>query len=79
MKLLNTPINIIVIYDEIGNMKPYKFKYKGSLVVVQKIYRIYEGKQVGKRFINFVCIHDEIHIYELKYIIEDHKWYLYKK
>lgn len=79
MKLLNHPINLIAIFDEKGNIKPYKFKHEDKTVTVQRVMKSYEGKVAGNKRIVFVCMHNGKDIYELKYELNNHKWFLYKK
>lgn len=79
MKVLNHPIDVIAIFDKEGNINPYKFKHKDMPVIVQKVKRSYEEKLAGNKRIVFICEHNERDIYELKYEVDSHKWYLFKK
>lgn len=80
MKVLNEPIDMIAIFQkETGKITPFKFKYKDLPVKVQKVQKIYEEKLAGNKRIVFVCIHNNKDIYELKYEIDSHKWFLFKK
>ncbi|HCX03647.1 MAG: hypothetical protein H0S78_02265 [Tissierellales bacterium] len=79
MKLLNHPIDMIAVFDVNGDIKPFKFKYKDKKIKVEKIIDIKEEKLAGNRRLVFVCMTDRKDIYELKYEIDSHKWFLFKR
>lgn len=80
MKVVNEPVDMIAVFrSNTGKITPFKFKYKDIPVKVQKVAKIYEEKLAGNKRIVFVCIHNEKDIYELKYEIDTHKWFLFKK
>lgn len=79
MKFLNHPIDMIAVFDAEGKIVPFKFKYKDKAVKVEKIMKSYEEKLAGNKRIVFVCMHNGKDIYELKYELDSHKWFLFKK
>lgn len=80
MKILNTPIDMIAIFEsDSGAIIPFKFKYNDMAIKVQKISKTYEEKFAGNRRIVFVCVHNGKDIYEIKYEVDSLKWYLFKK
>ncbi|MBN2287502.1 MAG: hypothetical protein JXQ26_03835 [Tissierellales bacterium] len=79
MKLLNHPVDMIAIFDCQGKITPYKFKYEDRPVKVDQVIRYYQEKLAGNIRIVFVCINRGSDMYELKYELDSHKWYLFKK
>lgn len=79
MKLLNHPVDMIAIFDSQGKIIPFKFKYETKIIKVEKIIKYYQEKLAGNKRIVFVCLHDGKDMYELKYELENHKWFLFKK
>lgn len=80
MKVLNEPIDMIAVFkSNLGQITPFKFKYKDMTIKVEKIVKTYEEKLAGNRRIVFVCIHNNKDIYEIKYEIDTLKWFLFKK
>lgn len=79
MKLLNHPIAMIAIYDKEGNIKPFRFKHEDKTITVQRVLKSYEEKIAGNKRIVFVCMHNGKDIYELKYELSNHKWFLFKR
>ena len=86
MKIVAKPINTIVVFNESKRPTPYRFKYKDEGgetrdVKVDKIISIDEKKIAGIRTYNYTClsvIGDIEKVYELKYIIGEARWELYK-
>ncbi len=88
MKLMNTPIDVIARFrvndPEIPN--PYKFRYKDEAgnsydVKVDRIYHIKGHRFGGKRTFIYRCVSTiagEERMYELKYLVDECKWLLYK-
>jgi hypothetical protein len=70
---------MIAVFDVNGDIKPFKFKYKDKKIKVEKIIDIKEEKLAGNRRLVFVCRTDRKDIYELKYEIDSHKWFLFKR
>jgi len=79
VKLLNHPIDMIAVFNINGDIKPFKFKYKDKKIKVEKIIDIKKEKLAGNRRLVFVCMTDRKDIYELKYEIDSHKWFLFKR
>lgn len=79
MKLLNHPIDMIAVFNVKGDIKPFKFKYEDKTIKVENIVDIKEEKLAGNRRLVFVCMTVRKEIYELKYEIDSHKWFLFKK
>ncbi|MFA5638022.1 MAG: hypothetical protein WCY49_00905 [Anaerovoracaceae bacterium] len=86
MKILAEPIDALVFFHKGKIPTPYKFKYvtvpgERETVYVDKILEVDEQKIAGIRSFVYKCqsiIGEEIKRYELKYIIEEYRWELYK-
>ena len=79
MKVLNHPIDVIALFDQEGHITPYKFKFKDKPVVVHRVMKSYLEKLAGNNRFVFICIHNERDVYELKYELDSHKWYLFRR
>jgi hypothetical protein len=79
LKIINEPIKVIAIFTKEGKIEPVKFWYEDQAVMVEKILKSYEDKNLGKNNIMFVCQHRGSDIYELKYDIKNNTWYMFKK
>ena len=90
MKIIAKPIKTLAVfqYDD-GTPMPYKFKIKGAgcdadeetTVTVGSVLRIDKTRIAGKESIVYHCqsiIDDLEKRYELKYIIPECRWVLYK-
>ena len=90
MKIVSKPIKTIAMfqYDD-GTPMPYKFKVKGEMadpeeeitVTVGAVLRHDRTRIAGKESIVYYCqsfIGDVEKRYELKYIISECRWVLYK-
>ena len=91
MKLMNTPIDVIARFrvrsPEIPDpYKSYKYRYKDEAcnsydVKVDRIYHIKDHRFGGKRTFIYRCVSTiagEERMYELKYLVDECKWLLYK-
>lgn len=86
MKILAIPINTIVVFREHRRPMPYRFKFEdkdGEIcdIIVDKIFSIEEKKTAGIITYNYLCqsmIGGLEKQYELKYILKDARWKLYK-
>lgn len=86
MKILAEPIDAIVKFKEGERPIPYKFRYsecKGIYheIRVDRILVIEEIKLAGIRALRYLCqseIDGNMKLYELKYLIADCRWELYK-
>jgi hypothetical protein len=78
LKIINKPIKVLAIFNKDGSFEPAKFDFEDTPIRVQKIMKKYEEKAFGKTNIYFVCMHNGRDIFELKYVLEDSIWYLYK-
>ena len=90
MKIVSKPIKAIAVfqYDD-GTPMPYKFKVKGeasdpeeeTTVTVGAVLKCNRTRIAGKESIVYYCqsiIGDVEKRYELKYIISECRWVLYK-
>ncbi len=86
MKILAEPIDALVMFRGRNKPKPYKFRYTDRAseiheIRIDKILQVDEIKIAGIRALVYRC-QSEINgigvLYELKYIIEDCRWELYK-
>jgi hypothetical protein len=87
MKILSEPIDAIVKFTKgKEHPVPYKFRYadkeqRNHEVRIDKIITVTESKLGGIRSIIYLCqskIDGVAMLYELKYLISDCRWELYK-
>ncbi|MHC1722508.1 MAG: hypothetical protein AB9836_04800 [Aminipila sp.] len=86
MKILAEPIDVIAIFKRKEKPCPYKFKYVNkegisNNIQVDKIICTEENRLAGVRTYIYSCqslIGNELKRYELKYIIGECRWELYK-
>ena len=86
MKILAQPIDTIVVFKEAKRPMPYRFKYaddRGQIcdIIVDRIFAIDEKKVAGVRSYVYKCqstVEGTEKNYELKYILEEARWQLYK-
>jgi len=79
MKIVNKPVKMMAIFHTDGKIDPIKFRLDETVVMIQKVIKVYEEKIVGNRRIIFVCEHNGKDVYELKYEVDTRIWYLFKK
>ena len=86
MKILAEPIDAIVRFKNKDKPMPYKFRYKDREEVfhevkIDKILMVEEMKMAGMRAFIYLCqseLEGMTKLYELKYLISDCRWELYK-
>ena len=86
MKIVSKPIDAIVVFRGKNKPQPYKFRYTESNgesreIVVEKILLSYEQKLAGIKTLVYECqsdIDDYERRYQLKYLISECRWELYK-
>ena len=87
MKIISKPIKMVAVFQYgNGTPVPYKFKIRTDseeeiTIKIGKIFEHDRKKTVGKESIIYKCqsvINDIEKIYELKYIIYECRWVLYK-
>lgn len=85
MRILAEPIDAIVKFKGGEKPRPYKFRYLSDdtyhEVKVDKIIMVEEARIAGIRSFKYLCqseIEGTVKLYELKYLIEDCRWELYK-
>lgn len=86
MKIVSKPIEMIAYFKEKNIPQPLKFRLKNIdhtpvIIKIDYVIEIREEKLAGIRAYVYRCqslIKNIEKIYELKYIIEDCKWILYK-
>ena len=86
MKILAEPIDAIVKFKGKEKPTPYKFRYSDKEEVyreikIDKILMVEETKMAGVKSIVYLCqseIEGATKLYELKYLISDYRWELYK-
>jgi len=86
MKILAEPIDALVMFRGKAVPQPYKFRYTerdGSIreIRIDKILETEEVKTAGIRALVYRCqseISGVAILYELKYLIADCRWELYK-
>lgn len=85
MKILANPIDAIVTFSKGKKPMPYKFRYEenGELqtVKIDNIVDIQEQKIAGISSLVYLCqsvINNVEKRYELKYVIKECRWELYK-
>ena len=70
---------MIAVFDSEGKIMPFKFKYQRKTVQVEEIVKSYQERLAGNERIVFVCKHNGWNLYELKFVLDSHKWFLFKK
>ena len=86
MKILARPVQAIAVFKESKYPMPYRFKYEetdGSMrdVTVDRIYFINEQKIAGIWSYVYRCqsvMDGQELVYELKYLLDEARWQLYK-
>ena len=86
MKVVAKPIDAIVVFRGRGKPLPYKFRYTESdgerrEIIVDRIILVDEQRIAGSRSLVYDCqsdIDDHERRYQLKYIVNDCRWELYK-
>nr|WP_315024970.1 hypothetical protein [uncultured Aminipila sp.] len=86
MKILAEPIDTLVMFKGDEKPMPYRFKYVDQEgvrqeVKIDKILYIQESRMAGVRAFIYSCqsmIGDQGKRYELKYIVAECRWELYK-
>ncbi len=86
MKIVSKPIEMIAWFKEKKIPEPLRFRLKNDdhsylIIKVHKILEIREEKLAGIRSYVYHCqstVHNTEKIYELKFIIGECKWILYK-
>lgn len=86
MKILAEPIEAVVRFKLKEKPIPYKFRYSDKdgiyhEVKIDKILMVEETKLAGIRAIVYLCqseIEGTAKLYELKYLVSDYRWELYK-
>ena len=79
MKLVNIPIDMVAGFNTSGKIIPMQFKLNHKRITVEKVLKTYDEKLVGNLRKTFVCMHNQKDIYELKYEVDNNKWYLFKQ
>ncbi|MGI6539120.1 MAG: hypothetical protein ACOX22_12670 [Caldicoprobacterales bacterium] len=85
MKIYMKPIRMLSVTETDGRIRPFRFQleHRGEKITV-KVDRINQQSQeklAGIPSLIFRCqsvIHNIERVYELKYEISTHKWFLYK-
>ncbi|MDD4377566.1 MAG: hypothetical protein PHH48_05445 [Eubacteriales bacterium] len=86
MKIIAKPIDVIVAFRHGKKPMPYKFKYLDEYsmyneIKIDKIISIEDSRLAGINAIVYTCqseIKGCLKIYQLKFIISEYRWQLYK-
>lgn len=86
MKIVAKPIDMIATFSDNKKRIPYKFKFfqdsgDKTEVLVDKIVSVEESRIAGIDTLIYTCeskVLDETRLYQLKYIIRQYRWELYK-
>lgn len=86
MKIIAEPIDALVMFRGNGVPRPYKFRYEdeNSLaheIKIDKVIQVDQTKKAGIKALVYRCqseIGNQLMVYELKYLIEECRWELYK-
>lgn len=86
MKIVAKPIDMIATFSDNKKPIPYKFKFfqdsgDKTEVLVDKIVSVEESRIAGIDTLIYTCeskVLDETRLYQLKYIIRQYRWELYK-
>ncbi len=86
MKILAEPIDALVMFRGRDTPRPYKFRYEDAdsaihEIKIDKIIQVEQSKKAGIKALVYLCqseINRQLVLYELKYLIEECRWELYK-
>ena len=86
MKILAEPIDALVMFRGKEKPRPYKFRYEdenstGHEIRIDKIIQVDQSKKAGIKALVYRCqseIENQLVVYELKYLIDECRWELYK-
>jgi len=88
LKILSEPIDAVVRFRAGADQKPlpYKFRYRDDCanlfeVKIDRIFKVEEWKLAGIRSLVYRCasvICGAEKVYELRYIVDECRWELYK-
>lgn len=82
MKIYMRPIQVICVHDYDGTLTPIKWQVRGrDPVLIDRIQEQHQEKIAGIPTLVYRCqslIGDRERLYELKYEVLTHVWYLYK-
>lgn len=88
MKILAEPIDAIVTFRAEGgkNPRPYKFRFKDRderyyEIKIEKIFNVEKWRITGRNSLVYKCsstVNGVEKLYEIRYIIEECRWELYK-
>ncbi|MFR1926669.1 MAG: hypothetical protein ACLS2V_11740 [Clostridium paraputrificum] len=86
MKVLCKEVDVIVFVSKDGKMKPLRIRLSNEedeeqVIKINNILKIESEKLAGNRMEKYTCcsvIRNTSRIFELKYELDTHKWYLYK-
>lgn len=80
----NIPVQMVSVVNTTGDMIPLRFRFEQEdhtiqTVVIEKTLMSQETNYVGQRCIRYTCravVGAEKVLFELKYLVESHKWVL---
>jgi hypothetical protein len=85
MKIVAKDIDMVAVTYKGGETRPFRFRLtkddEATVIKVGKVLSVEETKFAGVRALVFSCQskdRGELKRYELKYLIDSHKWQLYK-
>lgn len=86
MKIVAKPIDVIATFSGQKKPMPYKFKFYQTSgekieVLVDRVQCVEESRLAGIEALIYTCqsvLNGEQKIYQLKYIIRQYRWELYK-
>ena len=86
MKIIAKPIDALVMFKGKETPQPYKFRYQeenGAYreIRIDKVLQTEETKVAGIRALIYRCqseIEGTVILYELKYLIAEYRWEIYK-
>jgi len=86
VKIVAKPIEMIAFFHEFKRPEPYKFRYTEEngdrrVVIVEKVLTVECSHIAGMESLLYTCrtsINDIIWTYQLKYIIKEYRWELYR-
>lgn len=82
----NHAVQMVSVVNTTGDMIPLRFRFEQEdhtlqTVVIEKVLTSQETNYVGQRCIRYTCraiIGEQNILFELKYLVESHKWVLSK-
>jgi len=79
----NLPVQVILHCDANGTLRPLRFQFTDAsrqccVVHIEEIKDVRNVEFEGVEAVLYLC-RSQAHLYELKYLIQSHKWLLFRQ